>query len=386
MLACDSHKKIKIYVLSSPGHVYVELLDKGSALYSDGAYFMTNTLQLPVVKAAVSMHYSLTYHLLFVSLQDAVYVLNVNDDGTSSTVHKIPMEIMVDGWSECAGVISAICLPDKRNVVFMYFDGEIFHIQQVSVLSPINAICVLLSLDYVSHIAIGINEEHKVLLYRRNYQNIPDFWISGLECDVRECNKRANTGKVKNLCSSQADMVTIFDSCTLLEKIEYHSEKLLRRYDSAELGKRFNSKTMSVVSVHDNEFDIVVRNLDWNYVICALSIEVSNEEGPEYVTAFGRKISLATERRRTFDIILNRADSLNCNVDKGKTLLDSKILIAFVAFNATLIQVYGKTKKDFGFPNITYEIEQKLTAPEALITSFLNFYCDAIEGFGLKQV
>lgn len=71
--AADAKKKIRVFVLSSPGHVYVESLDKGDVVYNDGAYFMTNTIQLPTAKNAVSMHYSPTYCCLFVSLQGAKF-------------------------------------------------------------------------------------------------------------------------------------------------------------------------------------------------------------------------------------------------------------------------------------------------------------------------
>ena len=68
-LDVNEQGEMRIFVLSSHGHVYVEFLEKANVVFNEGAYFMTNTIQLPSAKNAVSIYYSLNYHFLFVSFQ-----------------------------------------------------------------------------------------------------------------------------------------------------------------------------------------------------------------------------------------------------------------------------------------------------------------------------
>lgn len=89
------------------------------------------------------------------------------NDGCEPRVDTVPVETVVDNWSECGGVISAISVPDRKSIVFFYFDGSFFHIQHMKAPSPISASCMVMSLDQASQIAIEIDDDHKVYLYKR---------------------------------------------------------------------------------------------------------------------------------------------------------------------------------------------------------------------------
>lgn len=54
----------------------------------------------------------------------------------------------------------------------------------------------------------------------------------------------------------------------------------------------------------------MVKNVDPNYIICALRVEVTKEKCPSTLNVLGKKINLQTNVTRTFDVPLNRKQSI----------------------------------------------------------------------------
>uniref|UniRef100_A0A915PMF8 UBR-type domain-containing protein n=1 Tax=Setaria digitata TaxID=48799 RepID=A0A915PMF8_9BILA len=357
---------IFIIVLSSAGHLYMEELEK--ARRADGAsYFMTTILQLPATSSAISMHYSAETRFLFVSMENNTYALHFN--GTEFEEAKsLPIDFPLTSWCECAGVFAALSHPSCSTVVFLYPYGNTLYMQIKTLTDPVTTQCMLLGSDCVSQLLIQVLSNQSLQLFRSCWLMEPDFWVKDVERSMLETELRPCTIVEDEV--ADPDLVTVFEQCRPVLKVEFQSKALELIYDTAELTKRITSSGMSVVNLKQREFDVVVKNLDWNCIICALRIEVTPEKCPTSVTVFGKKINLQTKFSRMFDVRLTRKQSISCN---------NEITLNFTC-NSTPVQiwsikVFGKTKKDFGFPTASYRFDQIITIPEQLVASFISTCC-----------
>uniref|UniRef100_A0A158Q763 UBR-type domain-containing protein n=1 Tax=Elaeophora elaphi TaxID=1147741 RepID=A0A158Q763_9BILA len=348
---------IIIIVLSSAGHLYVEELEK--ARRADGAsYFMTTTLQLPTTSSAISMHYSAETRFLFVSMENNTYVLHFS--GTEFQEAKsLPFDFPLVNWCECAGVFAALSHPSCASAVFLYPYGNTVYTQTKALTDPATAQCMLLGSDCVSQLLIQIQANQNLQLFRSCWLMEPDFWVKDVERSMLETEVRPCTIVEDEI--PEPDMVTIFEQCRPIQKLEFYSKTLEHVYDTAELTKRITSSGMSAVSLKQSEFEIVVKNLDWNCIMCALRIQVTPDKCPTSVTVFGKKINLQTKTSRIFDVRNNEV-TLNFTCNNIPAQIWS-------------IKVFGKTKKDFGFPTASYRFDQIITLPEQLVASFISTCC-----------
>ncbi|VDK62634.1 unnamed protein product [Onchocerca ochengi] len=342
---------IIIIVLSSAGHLYVEELEK--ARRADGAsYFMTTTFQLPTTSNAISMHYSEETRFLFVSMENKTYVLYFN--GTEFEEAKsLPFDFPLTNWCECAGVFAALSHQSCTSAVFLYPYGNTVYVQTKTLADPVIAQCMLLGSDCVSQLLIQISANQNLQFFQSCWLMEPDFWAKDVERSMLETEIRPYAVVEDEI--PEPDMVTVFEQCRPIQKLEFYSKALEHIYDTAELTKRITSSGMSVVCLKQREFEIVVKNLDWNCIICALRIEVTPDKCPTSVTVFGKKINLQTKMSRIFDVRLTRKQSISC--------------FGMAKF------VFGKTKKDFGFPTASYRFDQIITLPEQLVASFISTCC-----------
>ncbi|KAL3998511.1 E3 ubiquitin-protein ligase UBR4 family protein [Acanthocheilonema viteae] len=357
---------IIIIVLSSAGHLYVEELEK--ARRADGAsYFMTTTLQLPTTSSAISMHYSTETRFLFVSMENNTYVLHFS--GTEFGEAKdLPFDFPLTNWCECAGVFAALSHPSFATSIFLYPYGNTLYTQTKTLSDPATAQCMFLGSDCVSQLLIQILANQNLQLFRSCWLMEPDFWMKDVERSMLETEVRPYTVMEDDI--PEPDMVTVFEQCRPIQKLEFYSKTLEHVYDTAELTKRITSSGMSAVCLKQREFEIVVKNLDWNCIICALRIQVTPDKCPASVMVFGKKINLQTKISRMFDIRLTRKQSISCN---------NEVTLNFTCNNIPAqiwsIKVFGKTKKDFGFPTASYRFDQIITLPEQLVASFISTCC-----------
>ncbi|VDK44653.1 unnamed protein product [Anisakis simplex] len=354
---------IEIFVLSSAGHIYFEQLEKADST----SYYIMNTVSLPYHDNAVSLHYSEQSRFLFVSQNEGTYVVRFTKNDELGNVQQIGIDYGVWQWSECAGVISALSHPisNPNMIVFFYFCADTLYIQSMDMQSAAQANCMLLSAGNTSYLAIQIVDNHTLQFYKSEWQHEPDLWIRDVEYRVLESNP--HTVEIKEEKQSEEDLVTIFESCVPLEKVQFWSKALELSYDADELTKRLKSPGMSAVCLKKKEFDIVVRNLDWNMVICGLRVEVAAENCPQSVNVFGKNRLLRSFRARIYDIPLTRKQSLECGNEVTLTFTTDTL-----PAQVTSVMVYGKTKRDFGFPTATYRLEQALTLPERTGAAFMS--------------
>ncbi|MCP9258029.1 hypothetical protein DINM_001193 [Dirofilaria immitis] len=336
---------IIIIVLSSAGHLYIEEVEK--ARRADGAsYFMTTTLQLPTTSNAISMHYSTEIRFLFVSMENKTYVLHFN--GTEFEEAKsLPFDFPLTNWCECAGVFAALSHPSCTSAVFLYPYGNTVYTQTKTLTDPVTAQCMLLGSDYVSQLLIQILANQNLQLFRSSWLMEPDFWVKDVERSMLETEIRPFTVVEDDI--PEPDMVTVFEQCRPIQKLEFYSKTLEHIYDTVELTKRITSSGMSVVCLKQKEFEIVVKNLDWNCIICALRIEVTPDKCPTSVTVFGEKINLQTKTSRIFDIRLSRKQSINCN---------NEVMLNFTCNNIPA-QIWSIKRMDWLIP-----LALRFTAPD----------------------
>ncbi|EJW86248.1 zinc finger protein [Wuchereria bancrofti] len=335
---------IIIIVLSSAGHVYMEELEKARRA-DGGSYFMTTTLQLPTTSSAISMHYSAEIRFLFVSMESNTYVLHFN--GTEFEEAKnLPFDFPLMNWCECAGVFAALSHPSSACVVFLYPYGSTLYTQTMTLTDPATAQCMLLGSDCVSQFLIQILTDQNVQLFRSCWLMEPDFWVKDVERSVLETEVKPCTIMEDEV--PEPDMVTVFEQCRPIQKLEFYSKALEQVYDSVELTKRITTSGMSAVCLKQKEFEVVVKNLDWNCVICALRIEVTPDKCPTSVTVFGKKINLQTKTSRMFDVRLTRKQSINCN---------NEVTLNFTCNNVPA-QIWSIKRMDWLLP-----VALKFTAP-----------------------
>uniref|UniRef100_A0A0M3HTT2 UBR-type domain-containing protein n=1 Tax=Ascaris lumbricoides TaxID=6252 RepID=A0A0M3HTT2_ASCLU len=359
---------IEIFVLSSAGHIYMEELEKAD----NNSYYMMNAVSLPFNNNAVSMHYSNDSRFLFVSQNgyfnclEGTCVARFNENDELDEVQNIEVDHAMSQWSECAGVVSAVVQPPAANVLFFfYFCGGTVYVQSLAMPSIAQANCMLLEAGNASHLAIQIVDNQTLQILKSDWHYEPDLWVKDVECSVVE--SEPHTIEIKEEKQQEEDLVTVFESCNRLEKVRFSSKALQLSYDADELTKRLNSPGMGAVCLKKRQFDIVVTNMDWNMVICALRIEIGGSRSPSSVSVFGKTRYLHTDRPRIFDIPLTRKQSLECG---------NEVVLTFTneSFPSHLgsIKVYGKTKREFGFPIATYRLEQTLTLPEQTLSTFMS--------------
>lgn len=103
----------------------------------------------------------------------------------------------------------------------------------------------------------------------------PDFWVKDVERSMLETEVRPYTVVEDDI--PEPDMVTVFEQCRPIQKLEFYSKALAHIYDTAELTKRITSSGMSAVClkvycffhpcIACNSFKVVLK-LDIGHVSC----------------------------------------------------------------------------------------------------------------------
>lgn len=73
----------------------------------------------------------------------------------------------------------------------------------------------------------------------------PDLWVKDVERSMLEAELRPCIIMEDEI--PEPDMVTVFEQCRPIQKVEFYSKALGEVYDFAELSKRINSSGMSIV-------------------------------------------------------------------------------------------------------------------------------------------
>ena len=93
--------------------------------------------------------------------------MRFSGDKNSDKTYTVPVDYPVSKWSECGGILSAVSALNRTALLYIYFIDEVFCVQSLIVTSPINASCMFTSLDCVTQLSAVIDDERRVLLYKR---------------------------------------------------------------------------------------------------------------------------------------------------------------------------------------------------------------------------
>jgi len=143
-----------------------------------------------------------------------------------------------------------------------------------------------------------------------------------------------------------------FESCSVLNDVEFGGPDFLHVYNAAQLKHRLNTNGLYVACTKQTGFCMDITNTDpASTVMVGVRILVGSQDvqkAPSFVELFGRNVPLVTQRHRWFDIPLTKEESLQA---------DKKLVLMFGSSNDPLgftmidsIKIYGKTKENFGWP------------------------------------
>lgn len=189
--------------------------------------------------------------------------------------------------------------------------------------------------------------------------DLTNFWLAPTlqppilpSPQVKLARKESISGAKPSGSSTPTFPTDFFESCTVMNDVEFGGNDLLHVYNIAQLKHRLNTSGLYIACTKQSGFAIEVTNLDALSVIVGVRILVGSQDvqrAPSCVEVFGRNIPFVLQRHRWFDIPLTREESLQA---------DKKLVLSFGSSNDPLgvtmvdsIKVYGKTKENFGWPD-----------------------------------
>ncbi|CAG9856656.1 unnamed protein product [Phyllotreta striolata] len=405
-----------ILLMSSPGHIYTEILNEDSST-KYGSFYVTNTLEVFHLEAAdvngqvagggVSIYYSHTLGLLFYSYAQgksfispitpnsnslpAAFPINLpqsNNSTSKSNGPKNPAAQPLCQWTEIPNHPGLICcaMQSNNNPVILMLRPDTVMIQEIRVVPAKSKIMDMVAIRHNSGndlrtTLILLCEDGSLKMYMANMQQT-GFWMSPniqatiVNATVKPKKKKAiKSGKTTNSLNFPVDF---FEHCTAMSDLEIGGNDLLQIYNQAQLKHRLNTTGLYVACNKPLGFTIDINNNDSNMVMVGLRVLIGSQDVqrcPSYIRIFERIIPFAATRSRWYDIPFSREETLQA---------DKKLSILFGpsqdAENVTMvdsIKVYGKTKDAFGWPE---ENEENVPAGgnsnnQQIVASSENEHC-----------
>ncbi|XP_008200345.2 E3 ubiquitin-protein ligase UBR4 isoform X1 [Tribolium castaneum] len=383
-----------ILLMSSPGHIYTEVLNEDSSA-KHGSFYVTNTLEVfhldvtdvngQVAGGGVSIYYSHTLGLLFYSyVQGRSFISPITPKNNCLTVifsislppttssntksngsRNAPQPLCQ--WTEIPNHPGLICcaMQSTNNPVVLMIKPDTILIQEVKTVPPKTKIMDMVA---IRHYSTG-NEARTTLMLlcedgslKMTVANMEQtgFWMSpNIQPIITNTNlkpkkkKIVKSGKSTNSVSFPVDF---FEHCQLMNDIEIGGNDLLQIYNVAQLKHRLNATGLYVACNKPLGFTAEITNPDSNMVMVGIRVLVGSQDvqkAPSFVEVFGRIISLTVNRSRWFDIPFSREESLQA--DKKLTIMFGPSQDPETLTMVDSIKVYGKTKDSFGWPEETEE-------------------------------
>ncbi|CAG9835872.1 unnamed protein product [Diabrotica balteata] len=378
-----------ILLMSSPGHIYTEILnDDSSTKY--GSFYVTNTLEVFHLEAAdvigqvagggVSIYYSHTLGLLFYSYAQGksfispinpksnslplVFAINLpqtNNTTSKSNGSKNSANQPLCQWTEIPNHPGLICcaMQSNNNPVILMLKPDTILIQEIRVVPAKSKIMDMVAIRHSSGnelrtTLILLCEDGSLKMYMANMDQT-GFWMSSsIQANITNSSvkpkkkKVIKSGKTTNSVNFPVDF---FEHCTILTEVEIGGNDLLQIYNQAQLKNRLNTTGLYVACNKPLGFSIEVTNNDPNIVMVGLRVLVGSQDViriPSFVEIFGRTIPITATRSRWYDIPFSREEGLQA--DKKLTILFGPSQDPETVTMVDSIKIYGKTKDSFGWP------------------------------------
>ncbi|XP_060527250.1 E3 ubiquitin-protein ligase UBR4 [Cylas formicarius] len=379
-----------IMLMSSPGHIYTEVLnDDSSTKY--GSFYVTNTLEVfhldvtdvngQVAGGGVSIYYSHTLMLLFYSYAQGksfispivpkssslslVFPITLpqtpNGSGSKSNSSRTPAPQPLCQWTEIPNHPGLICcaMQSSNQPVVIMLKPDTVLIQEIKVVPAKSKIMDMVAIRHSSGndlrtTLILLCEDGSLKMFIANMEQT-GFWMSSniqATVPVGSAHKPKKKKVVKSGKASAAPVfpVDFFEHCTAMNDVEFGGNDLLQIYNAAQLKHRLNTTGLYVVC-NKAQFQIDVTNNDSNMVMCGIRVLVGTQDpqkAPSYVEVFGRVISFNVTRSRWYDVPFSREESLRA--DKKLTIVFGPCQDPELMTMVDSVKVYGKTKDAFGWP------------------------------------
>ncbi|KAL1517166.1 hypothetical protein ABEB36_000965 [Hypothenemus hampei] len=399
-----------ILLMSSPGHIYTEILNEDSST-KFGSFYVTNTLEVfhldvtdangHVAGGGVSIYYSHTLMLLFYSYAQGksfispivpksnclstVYAINIpqstsnsNGSSTKSNSTRVPTIQPLCQWTEIPnhpGLICCAMQSSNQPVVLMLKPNAIL-IQEIKVVPPKSKIMDMVAIRHNSGnelrtTLILLCEDGSLKMFIANMEQT-GFWMSNSiqptissGSSFKPKKKKAGIKPGGKTSSAPVFPVDFFEHCTVMNDVEFGGNDLLQIYNATQLKHRLNT-TGLYVACNKAQFQLEVTNTDSNMVMCGIRVLVGTQDTqktPSYVEVFGRIIGFNVTRPRWYDVPFSREESLQA--DKKLTIVFGSCQDPELMTMVDSIKVYGKTKDSFGWPEETEEAAISSTGHQA---------------------
>ncbi|KAG5896473.1 hypothetical protein JTB14_005854 [Gonioctena quinquepunctata] len=378
-----------IMLMSSPGHIYTEVLNEDSST-KYGTFYVTNTLDVfhldvtdvngQLAGGGVSIYYSHTLGLLFYSYAQGksfispivpknntlplVFPINLpatNNSTSKSNGSRNTTNQPLCQWTEIPNHPGLICcaMQSSNNPVILMLKPDTFMIQEIKVVPSKSKIMDMVAIRHNSGndlrtTLILLCEDGSLKMYMANMDQT-GFWMStSIQATIPNTalkpkkKKVVKSGKTSNPVSYPVDF---FEHCVAINDVELGGNDLLQIYNQAQLKHRLNTTGLYVACNKALGFSIEVTNNDSSQVMTGVRVLVGSQDVqrcPSFVEIFGRIVPLSATRSRWYDIPFSREESLQA--DKKLTILFGPSQDPETVTMVDSIKVYGKSKDSFGWP------------------------------------
>ena len=214
-----------------------------------------------------------------------------------------------------------------------------------------------------------------------------EFWLPALVHPMSSIVQQKPPRKVKKTqkrtghdlerqSSQQAGLlptfpIDYFESCSTITDVEFGGVDVLQVYNVQQIKHRLQTTSLYVANTKPTGFELEVSNHDANQVIVGIRVMLGSQDTsrvPSYIELFGRRLPIGVggmdsrsnlTRGRWFELPLTRDESLAVGgATIGVTGNDKQKLV--LTFGPSLdpgsvniidsVQVYGKSKEVFGWP------------------------------------
>ncbi|CAD6199759.1 unnamed protein product [Caenorhabditis auriculariae] len=371
---------VLLLVLSTSGYLYEHKLAFPRA--DNSSFFLTNTVNSNMLSsqgnsgvcAGVSLFYSKTFNMVFLSTEKGAFFANLSEDNSTGSWNwrELGMNAPVTAWRESSGVISALSYPNSNSIHYIYLScGQILHQLIPLGRQAIGHVSVTSASGESMYSVVLYCDSPTVQLFQLLWSNKHDLWIDGERKEKKIVEVVRKCSEPKEL--PEEDLVLLNENCKPIERIEWRSKELSAFYEQSDLNTRLSTvSSMPINAVNMERIKLTARVLDTRFVVRALRMEVPAERGPAELKIAGKVYTVSTPVPRIFDIRLTRAQSYSLN--PREIDVELRCRNGQQSLTITSLRLLGANcnEMDEAQPHISYQ--PSLLLPHRLVLSVLDTF------------
>nr|ACI48997.1 hypothetical protein Cbre_JD01.004 [Caenorhabditis brenneri] len=369
---------IRLLVLTSTGYLYEHIINDGSA--DNNSIFLTNVVNTPGMDMngdGVSLHYSPTFNLLFVSLDSALYTARLPAPTSNQTApiydwKPLNIKYPVDIWREASGIISVLSKDNTDQVIYFHPSVDKISIQKTTVNRPIMTYFLMTSSKNQAIYSVLIYPDLPTCeIWETNWNCIPDLWIDDVPSERFAIEVFEQKTAPKPL--EKEDLVLMAEQCELINSVDWNCRDIEMFYTHEDLNKRLlsNTEVMPITVVQQTHFTLDARITNSRQIVRMIRVEVAGADGPEFLKIGKTRYSVAARNRKTFDLKLSREESLSMDHKEINIEVIPRATQSLVRMKS--LKLYGCDRSAMDEVQPIYERQPVLTSPNRLVYSILEF-------------